>query len=314
MGAIAAATTHAPISAILIIFEMTQNYAIILPLMIACIVSNLVSRAFKKESIFTDRLTRRGIRLPHRLEEIVMETMTAKDIVTEEPVTIRATDNLATILERFMDTRRTNLYVIDPQKRFLGAVSLHDLKRVLLQSKDLGFILAVDVMYPDFPHVLINDRLTRVLEVFSQYHYERLPVLEDVASRRFAGVLSKRDLIAVYNQEVLQRPSLLARFQTDPAEGEQTTFVELPPRYRVDQVTVGPLLAGKTLGDLSLPATHQVQVLSVKRLDERLHEYRVIPAGPTRLEEGDRLMVLGPIEQIARLKQASGETAEAGGT
>jgi CIC family chloride channel protein len=306
MGAIAAATTHAPIASILIIFEMTQDYSIILPLMAACTMSNVVSRALKKESIFTDRLARRGIRLPHRLEEIVMETMTAKDIVREDPTTLKTTDNVTDILARFMDNRRSNLYVLDDKRRFLGAVSLHDLKQVLQQSQDLGFILAVDVMYPDFPFVTADDRLTRVLEVFATHDYERLPVLADAESRRFTGLISKRDVISVYNQEVLQRPTLLAKFTTDRDEGEETTYVELPPRYRVDQVVVGQGLAGRTLAEVNLPATYQTHVLSLKRLDENLHEYRVIPDGQTRLESGDRLVVLGPLERIEGLKEQSG--------
>ena len=190
MGAIAAGTTHAPISAILIIFEMTHNYAIILPLMAACILSSVVSRALKKESIYTDLLARRGIRIPHRLEEIVMENMAARDIMREDPTLLRNTDTIEAIFDRFMETRRNNLYVVDGE-RFLGAVSLHDLKRVLLHSGDLNFILAADVLREDFPVVHADDRLTRVLEAFADSDFERLPVLADAASRRFLGAISE---------------------------------------------------------------------------------------------------------------------------
>ena len=161
-------------------------------------------------------------------------------------------------------------------------------------------------MYPDFPFVTASDRLTQVLEVFADYDYERLPVLEDAESRRFGGMISKRDLIAVYNQEVLQRPALLAKFTTDKDEGEETNYVELPPRYRVDQVEVGVGLEGRSLAEINLPATYQTHVLSLKRLDDRLRPLRVIPDGATRLLHADRLVVLGPIDQIARLKIASG--------
>jgi len=304
MGAIAAATTHAPISTIFIIYEMTDhNYSVILPLMAACAASSVVGRAFEPHSLFTARLARRGIELPHRLEEIVMETMTARDVVREDRLTLRPKDAMPEIFHKFMETRRNHLYVHDKDKAFLGAVSLHDLKQIMLQSSDMGFMLAIDIMHADFPSVLETDRLSDVMKEFAEHDQERLPVLDGVDSRKLVGFVTKRDLMAVYNQEVLRRPSLLAKFQTDRDEGEQTTYVELPPRYRVEQLTIGPALEGRTLAELNLPAEFQTHVLEVKRTDDAFREYRVIPGGATALASGDRLVVLGLHDQIDRLRE-----------
>lgn len=313
MGAIAAATTHAPLSAILIIYELTGQYSLILPLMAACIVSNLISRSLKQHGVFTSRMARRGVNLPHRLEELVLETMTARDIVREDPLCLRPTTKVPDIFDRFMETRRNHLYVVDRAKNFIGAVALHDLKHVLQQSEQMGFMLALDVMLPDFPYVALDDRLTQVAQTFAEYDHERLPVVESRDSRRFAGVISKRDIMSVYTSEVLQRPSLLAKFTNDPGDGGEKTFVELPPRYRVDQVMVGDDFADMSLAELNFPANYLTHVLELKRTNSQGEVTRHIPDGTSVLRRGDRIVVLGPIEHLTRLKEICREAEAADG-
>ena len=301
MGAIAAGTTHAPLSAIMVIFEMTGNYAIILPLMVSCILANFVSRRLKPESLHLDTLVRRGVKLPRALEELVMEQTTARDIMREDRDTVRDTTPFPDIFGRFLETRRNHVYVIDAAGRFCGAVSLHDVKRVLDQSQSLGFVLAVDVMREDFPCVPLDERLTRVLERFAEFEHERLPVVRSAQDRTFMGLVSKRDVIALYNQEVLHRPALLAKFTTE--DEAEPTFVELPSPYRVDQVDVPATMVGQKLSALELQTRYDATILVIKRRSDGLGEKRIFPRGDTLLEAGDRIVLIAPAEQLERLKQ-----------
>src|SRR6185295_7197806 len=93
MAVVMAGTSHAPISAILILFEFTGNYDLILPVMLAAIIASVVSRRLKKYSIYTEALQSRGIELPWRMEEAVLAGLKAGDLVRADPEVLRPGDN-----------------------------------------------------------------------------------------------------------------------------------------------------------------------------------------------------------------------------
>ena len=210
MAAVMAGTSHAPISAILILFEFTGNYDLILPVMVAAIISSLLARRLRPFSIYTEALHGRGVDLPWRMEESVLAGLKAQDLVRPDPNILRPEDHYGDVVEKFLSTRRQRLFVVDGEGRLKGAVSLHDIKHALEQPRDAHRVVALDLMVPVDRTVLPDERLHRATEFFAHSDFERLPVVD--ADGKFLGVLAKRDLLAVYAQEVLGRPALLATF------------------------------------------------------------------------------------------------------
>jgi CIC family chloride channel protein len=308
MAAITAGTSHAPISAILILFEFTGNYDLILPLMVAAIISSVVSRKLYPYSIYTEALQRKGVDLNRRFEEAVLAGVAVRDLAREDPDTLRPATPYREVVDRFFGARRERLFVVADDGRLLGEISLHDIKHVLDQPSQLTAVLAHDLLRPAERVVLLGDRLDRAAEVFSRSDYERLPVVD--GDGRFHGVLSKRDLLAVYAQEVLGRPALLATFVSGREEDASRDYVELPPDFSVRLVGLPDDLAGKTLGEARLPHSRGVRVLEIKRGRGGAEE-RVIPGGDTVLERGDQLIVLGPTAAVEALAEGRAAVNEA---
>ncbi len=299
MAAIAAGTSHAPISAILILFEFTGNYDLILPLMVASITSSVVSRKLYPYSIYTETLQRAGVDLNMRLEEAVLAGVTVRDLMREDPETLAPADGYRRVVDRFFSAHRHRLFVVDDDRKFLGEVSLHDIKHVLEEPAQLQVVLAHDLMTPSEQTLRPDERLDRAAEVFAHSDYERLPVVDE--EKRFFGVLAKRDLLSVYAQEVLGRQALLATFVSGSPEEETRDYVELPPDFALRLVEVPEDLVGKTLAEARLPQKYGLRVIEIKR-GRPGHEDRVIPGGETDFEAEDRLIVLGPSGAVARLE------------
>ena len=312
MAAIAAGTSHAPISAILIVFEFTGNYDLILPLMVASIISSFLSRRLRRYSIYTEALKHKGIELPWRMEEAVLAGLTVEALMEEDPDILRPGDPYGRVVDKFLSTNRERLFVVAPDGDLRGVVSLHDIKHTLENPDTLTAVVAHDLMLPVEQAIRVDERLHRATESFARSEYERLPVVD--AEGRFLGVLSKRDLLAVYAQEVLGRPALLATFVSSKGEQKSREYVHLPPDFSVRLVPVPESLVGKTLAEAKLPQILGARVLEIRRRS-RTGDEAVIPAGDTVLQSGDQLILVGPtttVEALSEGKLALPEEAAVG--
>ena len=188
MGAFLAAATHAPIMAIIMIFELTLDYQIILPLMLACVVAYYTSVKIEKRSIYAEALTRKGVGdYTRQLAELHV-----RDLMKPNPLTISLTTGFSEIGERFIATRFNYLYVTD-DGRFLGAVSLHDIKSYRNMPELAKVVIAGDLLRDSFPVARPDASLTEALERFSHHHGERLPVVS--GDQRLIGSIAKTDVI-----------------------------------------------------------------------------------------------------------------------
>ena len=190
MGAFLAATTHAPIMAILMIFEMTLDYQIILPLMLACVVGYYTSISIERRSIYAEALKRKGAGDYRRQ----LAELHVRDLMKRDPVTVSSVAHFAEIGEKFIANRFNYLYVTD-HGRFVGAVSLHDIKNYLNAQELAKVVIAGDLLYEKFPVVTAGSTLTQALEIFTNHEGERLPVVTNAREKQLVGSISKTDVI-----------------------------------------------------------------------------------------------------------------------
>jgi CIC family chloride channel protein len=190
MGAFLAATTHAPIMAIIMIFELTLDYQIILPLMLACVIGYYTSVSFEKRSIYSEALKRKGAGdYRHQLAELHV-----RDLMKPDPLTVSPTARFAEIGEKFIANRFNYLYVTE-EGRFLGAISLHDIKNYLNAPELAEVVIAGDIVREDFPIIHPSASLNEALDRFARHVGERLPVVTNHGISRLVGSLAKTDVI-----------------------------------------------------------------------------------------------------------------------
>lgn len=309
MAAVAAGTSHAPLSAILMLFEFTGNYDLILPLMAASIVSSLVAKRLYPYSIYTEPLERRGIELSFRMEEAALAGLKVGDLAREDLETLPPQLSYGEVVDRFLATRRQRLFVVDGG-RLLGSVSLHDIKHALRDSDSVATAVAHDLMAPVPLTLDAEERLHRAAEMFARSDFERLPVVD--GQGKLLGVLAKRDLLAVYAQEVLGRPALLSTYVASDQTGEPAERVELPPDFTQRTVATPPELAGRTLAEARLTQRLGVRVIAVRRPAADGWQW-VVPDAATLLESGDELVVLGPTAGVDALAAGRLDRAAPGG-
>ncbi|HEV2843419.1 MAG TPA: chloride channel protein [Thermoanaerobaculia bacterium] len=305
MAAVMAGTSHAPISAILILFEFTGNYDLILPVMLASILSSTIARRLRPLSIYTEGLQKRGVELPWRMEEAVLAGLKAESLARPAPHILRPGNRYGDVVEKFLSTRRQRLFVVGTDGRLMGAISLHDIKHAMENPEMLTAVVALDLMAPVEQTVHKDERLHRATELFAHSDFERLPVVD--SDGKFLGVLSKRDLLAVYAQEVLGRPALLATYVSSQDSQVNRQYVEIPPDFALRLVPVPPGLVGQTLAEARLPQTLGARVLEIRR-QGRQGEEMVLPGADTTLLAGDLLLLLGPAAKVEAL--AEGRHAE----
>ncbi len=203
MGAFLAATTHAPLMAIIIVFELTLDYDIILPLMLACIVAHYTCSAFEKNSVYSESLKRKGGDDYSRH----LASLSVGDLMKPNPVAVGEAARFNEIAENFIGNRFNYLYVIDDHRQFRGAISLHDIKSYLNDPELAQFIIARDILRESIPTILPEDSLATALERFSKHDGERLPVISSNNGDRLLGSISKTDVLLALTEQSREKPA-----------------------------------------------------------------------------------------------------------
>jgi len=190
MGSFLAGTTHAPLMAILALFEMTLDYGIVLPLMLACVAAYYTSCSIREKSIYAEVLEHKASLRPDE-----KTNGTIREMLRYNPVTVRADTPFEQLVRAFVEHRHGFLYVVDGTGRFLGAVSLHDIKAHMNDPALAHLLIASELMTPDFPLLARDTPLGKALQKVVGHEGERIPVVDDLESRHLLGTISKRDLL-----------------------------------------------------------------------------------------------------------------------
>lgn len=189
MGAFLSAASRAPVMAVIMLFEMTLSYDIILPLMLCSVVAFFTARGIGGKSLYSESLRQKAAEDPNT----PLATGRVGDLAKANPPTVQPTARFAEIAQRFLSVRINNLYVVNFEGRFLGAVSLHDIKPYLGEPGVAELVLAGDIVHEDFPRVSPDETLSGALGKFLGSDVQRLPVVN--AEGRLVGSLSKNDLM-----------------------------------------------------------------------------------------------------------------------
>ncbi len=293
MGAVAAAVTHAPLTLALMVFEMTRNYQVMLPLLLTLAVAGLVTAGFGSESIYLQALRALGIRVDRTREELVMHDLKVKDLMRSEGLPVVALDaSMPAVVDRFLTERHEELFVVDADGRLHGLVHIQDVKRILAGGTPGGGLESVETR--SLPHLRPEQSLADTLPLFFHADLEELPVVDGDGC--LVGSLKERHVMGAYHQEVLRKEAVLARVSSETDAGRQTDFFELPPGQKLRVHVVGGEHAGQNLRELALPRRKGCTVIAIVSRDEKGQERR-LPADANRpLREGDRLIMLGPVE------------------
>jgi CIC family chloride channel protein len=305
MGGLLAGVTRAPLLAIIMIFELTQNTAVLLPMMAVSVLAVLAARALQKESLYVENLRSAGIVWEKTPEATALSSLHVSDVMREDVKLVPRDMPLAEIVNAFLHSRSLYLYVGDEEGRLIGVVDLHDIKESLPDRNISSLVIAADLV-TEIPFVTPSEPLTSVNEKLWFRDLGQLPVVDSAENRRFLGIVTRRDLLGAFDREVLRHNRLVAKVRMFREGGSEMDYFELPEKHRLVQVDVPLAIEGRTVGESGLRTRYGVSVLAVKRLTKEGLERRFVPAADDRLQHGDVLIVLGTDDAVSRLRAGTG--------
>jgi CIC family chloride channel protein len=194
MGAFLAGATQAPLMAILMIFEMTLSYQVVLPLMLSCVVAYFVSRAIGKTSMYEITLRRNQ----EELERTRLRATQMRELIRPAETVVPPNASVQDMTRVFLEYPVKYLYVADEHGSFLGVVALKDITSDLLEKRDTATKTAADYLQPHFDVLTPDMPLGVALQHFMAFQGERLPVVESTADPKLAGVVYKTSLLDAY--------------------------------------------------------------------------------------------------------------------
>ena len=194
MACVLAGTTHAAVSAVLIIFELTGDYGVILPLMVSSAIAAAVSRAIEPDSLYTAPLRRRGVKLPELPRPEWLKVTPVSALVSRHVDTCDPETPFRTLLPRLLALAPGHdLYVVNKYGELLGIIAVDALKGTIPDESLLSMIVAADVMDEENQPITTSMALSEVAARFAEADLERLPVVDE--RKHLVGTISKREVL-----------------------------------------------------------------------------------------------------------------------
>lgn len=202
MGAVLAAVVHAPLASILILLELTGDYGLVLPAMLASVIATGTARLLFRDSIYTLSLRRRGLRFGTAADVSLLRRMTVEQVDLEPATVVAAGDSFQQVLNLVDTTGARDLVVFDDKGRYVGMLVAEDIQTALIQREAVPLLLAGELCRTSVPMVHNGDDLATVLSLFTVHNVDRLPVCVSDASAGVIGVISRAALMKRYQREL----------------------------------------------------------------------------------------------------------------
>ncbi|NIA08820.1 MAG: CBS domain-containing protein [Nitrospiraceae bacterium] len=281
MAAVFAAAARAPLTSILIVFEMSGDYHLILPLMTATIIGSSVAQWIFPDSIYTLKLTKRGIHFDQGRDLDIMQGVLVKEVMNCAPITVQKDQSLSELFALFHETHLYGFPVMENDEDLYGMVTLQDMEQALskegVKIRDLKI---GDVATPNPVTVFPDEPTWAAIRKMAPRDLARLPVVSRDNKRKLVGLISLSDILRAYDIGLLRKQQ--GQYARERMALRNVSGIEFT------EVTVQPDSAcrDKRLVDIKLP--QNTTVVSIERKDGSV----IIPDGDTVIMPGDQVTIL----------------------
>ena len=204
MAAMVASVLQAPLTAILIVYEITHSYQIILPLMFAAVISTVATRLFSRDSVYTTQLTRLGVQVGAMSDLTILRRLTVLDVRLVQPVTVHPDESAQRLLELSEEHAVGDFVVLDDHDHYVGMVTGNDLRAALVYREAIPLLQINELQRSDLPTVSSEETLDLVLNKFSKYDVYSLAVVDEGSQGAVRGVITRSNLLQRY-QDALSK-------------------------------------------------------------------------------------------------------------
>ncbi len=308
MGAMLAGINSIPITAILMIFEMTKEYSFILPLMLSVIVSSTIVQIVNKGSYHIKKLEKQGFRMFGGKETGLLRSIYAEQVMQLNPILVHQNATLKVVVSKLIESKHHRIYLVDDNNNLSGVISDNHIRDLITEFESLKeSLIANDIADNQVASITRKQDLDFALKIVTKGDIEELPVIESEKDRKVVGVISRSDILSIYNKETLK---------IDLAEGltrELSTLNEsrvsrIADGYSIIEKKPSMDFIGKTLSELKLRNNFGLEVLMIKKTKELFDESQkdvriVMPSYNYTVESDDILVVFGTDESISKTSE-----------
>jgi CIC family chloride channel protein len=278
MAATMAGVVRSPITAIMLVFELTDDYRLILPIMLASVVCVYLAERLEPCGIYTLGLLRKGIRLPQGREIDVMQGVTVREAMLKPAPTIVESADLLALRDALRQYRSNSLCVVDDQGLLCGVVTLSDLQGAYSRP-DHDNLKISDICSRDVTTVCPEDLLWKAIRAMTTKDVGRLPVVQR-GTREVVGLIGRHGVMRAYNIGItrkLEDQHRAERMRLNTLTGAHVFEFYVEPGAPVD---------GKRICEVHWPLESTVAAI-------RRHGRLLVPHGSTEVHTGDLLTVVG---------------------
>lgn len=305
MGAILGGVNTIPISAILIIFEMTKNHTFILPLMLGVIISTTIVQIILKGSIHIKHLEREGYRISSGKETNILKTIFVEDIMRDDILLIPENTSISKLISLLLESPHATFYTINKNGNLVGTITENELRPIITEYEQIrDTLIAGDIAKSEVVTVLKTDDLDQILKLFGSSNVDQFPVISSKDSLKVIGTIWRQDVISAYNQESLKYNSAYG-FASEIKSIDKTHISKVAEGYSIVECNVNSAFVGSTLSELRLRNKYGLEVLMIKQkkslFDEKAESPKLIIPDPNYIIKADDILVLfGSDENVAK--------------
>jgi CIC family chloride channel protein len=206
MAAVLAGTTHAPLTAIMILYELTRDEFVLLPIMLAAVMAVVVAQLLMRDSIYSLKLRRRGVLIGSGTDLAVLRKVIAADITPGPFIPIFPDDPLSRVLELRDRYRITDFTICDHDNNYVGMVTSEDVRTALLEREAIPYLLVEELLRRDIPTVHPDETLDAVMEKFSKHEVNSLAMIDpnSESGKKVTGLITRARLMTRYQKAIAE--------------------------------------------------------------------------------------------------------------
>jgi CIC family chloride channel protein len=305
MGATLGGINSIPITAILMIFEMTREYSLMLPLMLSVIVSSTIVQIINKGSYHLKLLERQGFRISEGRETSILKSILVENVMRDDPILINLNTPLNKIVPILIDSPHRVLYTIDGNRELVGAITESQIRPLITEYESVKkSIIAHDIADTGLIRVKSTYDLDIVLKLLTKADVEELPVVSDEDENKIIGVIRRQDVLDIYHRESIKHDladGLTKEIQTL----NKMNISKIADGYAIVERKPNSEFVGRTLSELKLRNKYGLEVLMIKKSRELFDETDVktkiiMPSFDYKLEKDDILVLFGTEDKIQK--------------
>ncbi|MEZ6243864.1 MAG: chloride channel protein [Phycisphaerales bacterium] len=202
MAAVVAGATFAPMTAILLLFELTREPYVLAPIMLAAIVSTIVARRLMPDSIYTSRLRRAGILIGTGRDLTLLRRVPVLSVQVTPlpPEPVYPSDPLSKLITLHAHHNVPDFVVVDQEGKYIGMVTGSDMRTALIDREAIPLLLVAELMQTGLPTISPDEALDTVLDKFARHDVASLCLMHDRDPSRPMGLVSRSSVMARYQR------------------------------------------------------------------------------------------------------------------